>query len=244
MPRKPIVRWKDNYYHIMARSNNREFFYLPQEIIWNIFVGELAKLEKEFSVIIASFVLMNNHFHLLILTPQQEIDKIMYFFMKRTTLEIQRLSGRVNKIFGGRYKGSIIKNYSYLVNVYKYICLNPVKAAITTKAEYYPYSTLFYKYKSSTSLPFSVKEIIPPVAFENYEDLDELKWINLGYSEDEEWSIRSGIARTTFEFAKNNSTGKRIIPEIRSPKKKTIEELWSDLFPEETTLQLSHTFLG
>jgi len=234
MPRKPIVRSKDNYYHITARSNNRDFFYLPQEIAWNIFIQELKQLQDEFNVIISGFVLMNNHFHLLIMTPNQEIDRVMYFFMKRTTLEIQKLSGRINKIYGGRYKGSIIQNYSYLVNVYKYIFLNPVKAGITQRAEYYPYSTLFYKYKSSIKLPIHIKEIIPPHVFENYEDLEEIKWINIGFTENENWSMKSGISKAIFEYAKNNSSGKRIIPQIHSPKKKSIDELWNELFPSES----------
>ncbi len=62
---------------------------------------------------------MNNHFHLLVLTPHEDIDRIMYFFMKEVAIDIQKCTGRINKIFGGRYKGSMINSYSYLVNVYK-----------------------------------------------------------------------------------------------------------------------------
>jgi putative transposase len=58
-----------------------------------------------------SFFLMNNHFHLLVLTPEEDIDGIMYFFMKEVTLEIQKCSGRINKIFGGRYKVSMISTF-------------------------------------------------------------------------------------------------------------------------------------
>lgn len=104
MPRKPIERSKENYYHITARSNNKEFVYLPIINVWDIMTEKLAKLQNLHQIKIAAFVLMNNHFHLLLLTPNEDIDKIMYVFMKEVTLEIQKCTERINRIFGGRYK--------------------------------------------------------------------------------------------------------------------------------------------
>jgi REP element-mobilizing transposase RayT len=50
----------------------------------------LESLQKEHGIRIATFVLMNNHFHLLVLTLNLDIDRLMYFFMKGVTLEIQK----------------------------------------------------------------------------------------------------------------------------------------------------------
>ena len=72
--RKPITRSSKLYYHIYARSNNRDFFYLPQNVVWDIFMEQLHLLQIEFDVKISAFVLMNNHFHLLLLTPKEDID--------------------------------------------------------------------------------------------------------------------------------------------------------------------------
>ncbi len=46
MSRKPIERSNENYYHITARSNNREFFYLPTLNVWDIMAERLAKLQN------------------------------------------------------------------------------------------------------------------------------------------------------------------------------------------------------
>jgi putative transposase len=73
MPRKPIQRSNENYYYITARSNNREFFFLPTPNVWEIMSKRLAELQREFQIKIAAFVLINNHFHLLVLTPTEEI---------------------------------------------------------------------------------------------------------------------------------------------------------------------------
>ncbi len=240
MSRKPIERSKSDYYHLTARSNNKEFWYLSTLEVWDIFCDELRTLKSKFNLNIAAFVLMDNHFHLLMRSPEEDIDKVMYFFMKNTTLEMQSRSNRINKIFGGRYKGSIIKSYSYMVNVYKYIYRNPVAANITDKSEFYPYSTLYYKHIKKSLAPFRVEEIFPLHAFDEFEDLDELKWINQSFNEEESESIKCGLRKTIFSYKKDNGTGKEIIPIVRAPKKKTQEELWDDMFPEnKPTLLIS-----
>ena len=217
MVRRPIERSNQNYYHVMARSNNREFFYLPQSETWKIFSLKLAQLQDRFQIKISAFVLMSNHFHLLLLTPSLGIDKIMYFLMKDITLEIQKHTGRINKIFGGRYKGSLIKHDTYLTNVYKYIYLNPVKSGLVSRAELYPFSTLYYKTNRQAELPYSVENIFPIHPF--CENLDELKWINLRFDEAEYASIKTGLRKSEFAYAKDNSTGKKIIPGDRHLKK-------------------------
>ena len=90
MPRKAIERSQEHYYHITARSNNREFFFLPMDEVWEVMNSRLESLQKEHGIRIAAFVLMNNHFHLLVLTLNLDIDRLMYFFMKGVTLEIQK----------------------------------------------------------------------------------------------------------------------------------------------------------
>jgi putative transposase len=219
MPRKPIKRSNENYYHITARSNNREYFYLPILNIWKIMTEKLARLQSAYRIEIGAFVLMNNHFHLLILTPHEDIDRIMYFFMKDVTLEIQKYTGRINKIFGGRYKGSMITSYGYLVNVYKYICRNPIEVGLKERAELYPYSTLFYKANPNIHSPFKIENILSSHAFESYENLDELTWINQSYEKHEADSISCGLQKSIFAYEKDKMNNRPIEPIVRHLKK-------------------------
>lgn len=116
MPGRHTIRFNVHFYHVTARSNNKEHFYLEMNEVWRIFILKLKMLQREYKVKIGAFVLMNKHFHLLILTPEEDIDRIMYFLMKDVTLTIQKNSGRINKIFGGRYryKVCIIEHHNYL----------------------------------------------------------------------------------------------------------------------------------
>lgn len=202
MPRKPIIRSNEHFYHVTARSNNKENFFLPLKKVWEILVWKLAELQKEHEIKIAGFVLMSNHFHLLILSPAEDIDRIMYFLMKDSTLKIQKCSGRINKIFGGRYKGSIIENHQYLFNVYKYIYRNPVAAGIAEQAENYEFSSLHYAIFKK-SLPFELFEILHS---------PDLNWINQSFNEDESQSIKFGLSRSVFQYKKDKLSRKLIIP--------------------------------
>lgn len=171
--------------------------------------GKLGKLQKEFDLKICAFVLMNNHFHLLMLTPNQDIDRVMYFFMKTTTLAMQRHTGRINKIFGGRYKGCLIDNQFYLLNAFKYVLRNPVRAGLTEFAQDYAFSTL--NPDASQEVPFKIEEILP-VSIQSHYKILVWRWINEAFSSEETLSIKSGLAKSQFSFQKDRITRKEIYP--------------------------------
>lgn len=190
MPRKPIIRSNEHFYHLTGRSNNKEDFYLPTKAVWRIMTFEIRKLQIEHDLKIGAFVLMDNHYHLLLLSPNVAIDRIMYFFMKRVTLKIQKETGRINKIFGGRYKGCLIVGEQYLFNVYKYIYRNPVRAGICEKVEEYPFSTFNRPQLELENLFFSTRKTEV-----------ELRWLNREFSHENSQSIRHALKRVSFKPA-------------------------------------------
>ncbi|MES2526754.1 MAG: transposase [Bdellovibrionota bacterium] len=205
MPRKPIVRSQEHFYHLCARSNNKEHFYLPQETVWKITSRKLGLLQKEYDLKISAFVLMNNHFHLLALSPKENIDRIMYFFMKDVTMVMQKKTGRINKIFGGRYKGCLIEDSKYLLNVYKYIYRNPIVAGLSETAEDYAFSTL-----ANTDVPFKIDPIMPMnIAVSK---IVELQWINETFKLEESESLKWGLSKSVFRYKENRNSRKLIKP--------------------------------
>lgn len=194
MPRKPIIRSNEHYYHLTGRSNGKEHFYLTIEKVWPIMVIKLRALQVEHDLKIAAFVLMDNHFHLLALTPKERIDRIMYFFMKRVTGELQKKAGRTNKIFGGRYKGCLIENSRYLLNAYKYIYRNPIAAGISERAEEYQFST----FNERTKHPLELDQIMP--ANLSVSRQAEVQWINSSFDDKEAESMRWGLTRSKFQY--------------------------------------------
>lgn len=188
MARKPIIRSNRHFYHLTARSNNKENFYLHKDLIWTFMLAQLKTLQNEYDIRIAGFVLMDNHFHLILLTPKESIDRIMYFFMKRMTLDIQRYTGRINRVFGGRYKGCLIPNNVYLYNVYKYVYRNPVKAGLCHRVQDYRYS----------SWKISSLHIENPFYSSQWSGT-ELKWLNDEFKDREADKIKFSLHKTVYD---------------------------------------------
>lgn len=171
---------------------------------------QLFQLQKNFKVQIAAFVLMNNHFHLLLLSPEEDIDWVMFYFMKDTTKLFQKYTGRINRIYGGRYKGCLIEDQHYLLNTYKYIYQNPVRANLCELAEEYPYSTL----NSSSKIPFKVEAIVP-LSIQSHNRILECRWINESFSTAENKSIKSGLSKTKFKYRLDRKSRLDVAPKIQ-----------------------------
>lgn len=205
MPRKPIIRSNEHFYHLTGRSINKEPFFIPTDEVWEIMLRKLVKLQKENDLRISAFVLMNNHFHLMALSPKDPIDRIMYLFMKDVTKAMQKKCGRINMLFGGRYRGCLIDDSRYLLNVYKYIYRNPVAAGLVKRAEEYTYSTL------KKELPITLDRVMPMNIAVS--DLVELEWINSTFESQEIESMKWGLSRSKFKYLKTRYMRKPVVPE-------------------------------
>lgn len=141
MGRKALVRTSEYPYHVVSRANNRENFPLDLPELWPIFLKTLCEAKYRFDVEVECFVLMSNHYHLLIRTPDSNLDQIMHFLNLKLSQRIAISSARINRIFGSRYKWSLIKYNRYYSNVYRYIYQNPMRAQLSKRIQDYPYSS-------------------------------------------------------------------------------------------------------
>lgn len=171
MPRKKLIRSRNLPYHITARSNNKEWFQLPLSEVWKLSQESLDEAVSKHPVELISFVLMSNHYHMLIVTPGGNLDAFIYEFNKRLALKIKARSGQINRIFGGRYKWCLIESQKYLINCYRYIYQNPVRAGLVQHCEDYEFSTLQRILgKSSFTVPLHDRY--------GFKDEYGLRWIN------------------------------------------------------------------
>jgi putative transposase len=142
MPRKPTISQSLFPYGVTSRSNNKEWFQIPLLNVWDIFADKIKVTGERYGFVTHAFVLMSNHYHWLLSTPQSNIGRGMRYFMTETSREIARTGGRINKIFGSRYKSSLIGNPVYYANSFRYIYQNPLRAGICKNVFQYPWSTL------------------------------------------------------------------------------------------------------
>lgn len=203
MPRKNLIRSNTLPYHVTSRSNNKEWFALPMPEIWTLTQQSLKEALDIHSVEVISFVLMGNHYHMLILTPEGNLDDFMYEFNKRLAIKIKSHTGQINKIFGGRYKWCLIESQHYLLNCYKYVYQNPVRAGLVQNCEDYPFSTL-------RSILGNVHFSIPIHDKYGFKDEYGLRWLNQRVSRDEEEALRKGLSKSVLAILRNRETGKVI----------------------------------
>jgi putative transposase len=130
MPRKNLIRSNVYPYHVTARGNNKASFPCEPYQTWEIFNEKILEVQKKFGVKIHAFVMMSNHFHLLITTPHEDLGKVMETFMRSITRTMNAKSGRTGRVFGGPYHWSLINSNVYYDCALKYVYRNPVKAKL------------------------------------------------------------------------------------------------------------------
>ncbi len=206
MPRKKLISTNQFPYHIYNRSNNKEFFYLSIDKLWEIFLQTFKYLKKELNIDIKSFVLMNNHYHLVLSTPNINLSEAMTYLHREVARNANKKAGRINHFFGARYKWSLIQSEHYYWNVIKYVFRNPVKAGLCKKVEEYNYSSLNIDsslWKLTDFFNNNAIEIIP-----------NIDWLNLSYDLEIEDCIQKALNKKIFEISRNKNGSRIILPRV------------------------------
>ena len=194
MPRKHTLRTPKFPYHVINRSNQRTWYKADLVKVWQIALESLSIALEHHPVNIHAFVLMSNHYHLVIDTPNSDIDKFMYYFNKNFSLKIRIETRLINRMFGGRYKWSIIKEQDHYLQVLKYVLLNPIKANICSRISDYRFSTIYYQLQD-IKLPFQIK------AYQKLTCPSFLEWIHIEHTKEQQESITKGLIKTEFSYA-------------------------------------------
>lgn len=206
MPRVKAILQSEYPYHITARCINREWFNIPMPLVWQIFCEELNETKKQKTLLIHSFVLMTNHFHLIASTPNANISECMHHFMGRTSRRLTSAGNRINETFAGRHYKCILGHHNYYLNAYKYIYRNPVAAKICQRAEQYPYSTLPGKLGLTNLLIKTEKDFLL-----SKNPNETVKWLNTEPDPQKLEGVRFGLKRPYFKSKKDPSSKKSLI---------------------------------
>jgi putative transposase len=128
-------------HHVIQRGNNREACFYD-EGDYKAYLFFLKEAAIKYQVAIHAFVLMTNHVHLLA-TPQdkQGISRLMQAQGRKYVQYFNYTYARTGTLWEGRYKSTLVDTDNYLLTVYRYIELNPVRADMVTHASEYPWSS-------------------------------------------------------------------------------------------------------
>ncbi len=201
MARKKL-EYSDIYpFHIYGKSNNSEWFYIPIQDCWRIFTHHLIKVEKKYNLKIHAFVLMNNHYHMIASTPDNNLSKIMNRLITGVSKSINAASERSNHVFGGQYRATIIKNEHYYLQAIRYVYQNPIAVNLCSRVDLYPYSTIKHSLEKNTfNIPIANNEI-----FESVIESDPKKFLdqmNNIYSAEQRCVINKAMKRKEYKLNK------------------------------------------
>jgi putative transposase len=131
-------------HHVIQRGNNREACFYD-EADYKTYLSFLKEGAAKYQVAIHAFVLMTNHVHLLA-TPRDEqgLSRLMQSVGRRYVQYFNFTYGRTGTLWEGRYKSTLVDADNYLLTVYRYIELNPVRAGMVAHASEYPWSSYQY----------------------------------------------------------------------------------------------------
>ena len=127
-------------YHVTARGDRREPIYEDDEDR-RAFLDILGTVIADFNWVAHAYCLMGNHYHLLVETPDANLAKGMRQLNGSYTQRSNRRHRRVGHVFQGRYKAILVDKDAHLLELCRYIVLNPVRAQLVKSAGRWPWSS-------------------------------------------------------------------------------------------------------
>jgi len=140
MARPLRIEFAGAIYHVMSRGNARQDIVLDdadrvKRLDW------LRRTVETYGWRLHAFALMDNHDHLFVETPEPNLSAGMQYLNGSYTCYFNRHHRRSGHLFQGRFKGHLIEEEGYFLEVSRYIHLNPVRAKMVACPEQHPWSS-------------------------------------------------------------------------------------------------------
>ena len=132
MARSLRIQYPGAYYHVTCRGNEQKKIFSNDQD-YQTFLEKLSLSLDIYNVSLLAYVCMPNHFHLLATTPEGNLSEFMRHFNISYTSDFNRRYHRVGHLYQGRYKAFLIDADNYLLEVSRYIHLNPIRTKIFAK---------------------------------------------------------------------------------------------------------------
>jgi putative transposase len=127
--------------HIIQRGNNRQPCFFAEDD-YRFFLDHLAQLAARFRCSVHAYVLMTNHFHLLISSELTSGPSLLMKFLGQCYVQyVNRTYQRTGSLWEGRFRSSLVQTERYVLACYRYIELNPVRANMVNDPIEYPWSS-------------------------------------------------------------------------------------------------------
>lgn len=140
MARKPRVEFAGAFYHVIARGNHRQGIF--RDAADRIaYLDRFERYRQRYGCTVYAYVLMTNHVHLLLETPETPVSKLMHGLQFTYTQYYNRRHHLTGHLFQGRYKAILCDREAYLLELVRYLHLNPARLRQPVDPWQYPWSS-------------------------------------------------------------------------------------------------------
>jgi len=140
MARPLRIEYPGAVYHVTTRGNAQQKIY-NNDADRHLFLDVFASTAKRYNWVCHAYCLMDNHYHLLLETPDPNLSLGMRQLNGVYTQRFNRQHSRVGHVFQGRFKSILVEKESHLLELCRYIVLNPVAAQMVTHPADYTWSS-------------------------------------------------------------------------------------------------------
>lgn len=138
--RGPRISFPGAYVHAINRFVDKHpFFRSPDD--YALFLQEMRRAANAFAIEILAYVIMPNHFHLLLRTGSGELSRFFCRFLSAVARRLNKRYQRTGHLFQGRTRSFIIQDERYFLTALRYVLLNPVRAGLASGIYDYPWSS-------------------------------------------------------------------------------------------------------
>ncbi|MCJ7778062.1 MAG: transposase [Sedimentisphaerales bacterium] len=143
MTRPLRIEYPGAFYHVINRGHRQETIVMDERDKER-FLSCLERMARQFSVLVHSYCLMTNHYHLILETPEGNLSRALQWLNVSYATYYNRRHHYVGHLFQGRFKAVLVDAGEYLEALSRYIHLNPVRAGIESYAWDYTWSSCRY----------------------------------------------------------------------------------------------------
>lgn len=140
MARPLRIEFSGALYHVTSRGNERRPIFRSDHDR-RTFLDFLGQAAIRFDWSVSAYVLMTNHFHLVVQTPHPNLSRGMHWLNSRYAGWFNWKRKRSGHLFQGRFKSFLIEKEAYFAEVLRYVVLNPVRAKMVARPEDYRWSS-------------------------------------------------------------------------------------------------------
>lgn len=149
--RKHVMDLYKGIYHLIQRGNNRAYIFSEPTDKDQLLIF-LEQAQEKYDFIVYAYVIMDNHYHLMVQRKDNSLATIMQWVNRSYSLYYNKKYHRSGSIYQGRYAKFLMEEDTYLLSLLKYIHRNPLRAQMIQVVSDYPYSSdhLYRSYKQDT----------------------------------------------------------------------------------------------